>query len=189
MAQNHPLPKPAKPAHRVQPKKPHENPANNATHPSKPWPFFTPAMTQSCEKGAGTGNSSQNRSFLIFSELLNSGYLRGLVKERYQTRLYSSGGVGPERSCGTRVSSNVGEQDRGTRVSTRNELRKFVAPSSHRRFGAAPGGRVRPQSQRKRGGQSGHLKRTRLLILTEACDLVMHHRPAVCTACGFPVQR
>ena len=41
VTQNQPLPKPAKPAHRVRPKRTPENPANNATHSSKPWPVLT----------------------------------------------------------------------------------------------------------------------------------------------------
>ena len=51
--------------------------------------------------------------------------------------------------------------------------------------GQQPVTTVKPKSTRKRGGQSGHLKRTRPLIPTEACDHVVHHRPAVCTDCGF----
>jgi len=45
VTQNQPLPKPAKPAHRVTSKRTAENPANNPTHSSKPWPVLTRAMT------------------------------------------------------------------------------------------------------------------------------------------------
>lgn len=50
--------------------------------------------------------------------------------------------------------------------------------------GQPPGSSVRPKSARKRGGQSGHMKRTRPLIPTEASDRAVHHRPAACTDCG-----
>lgn len=43
----------------------------------------------------------------------------------------------------------------------------------------------KPKSKRKRGGQFGHPKRTRLLIPTEECDHVEHHRPTACTECGM----
>lgn len=52
VAQNQPLPKPAKPAHRVRSKKPIENPANYATHSSKPWPVLPRAMTHFDRSGS-----------------------------------------------------------------------------------------------------------------------------------------
>ena len=41
----HSIPRPAKPAHRVTPKRPPETPANHATHSSGPWPVLTRTMT------------------------------------------------------------------------------------------------------------------------------------------------
>lgn len=41
-----------------------------------------------------------------------------------------------------------------------------------------------PKSNRKRGGQPGHPKRTRGLVPTEECDHVQIHRPEMCDRCG-----
>gem|GEM_PF-3056198 len=43
---------------------------------------------------------------------------------------------------------------------------------------------AKPKSRRKRGRQAGHVKRTRSLIPTEACNRVVRHRPAACSDCG-----
>jgi DNA-directed RNA polymerase subunit RPC12/RpoP len=57
-------------------------------------------------------------------------------------------------------------------------------PSSSNRPGQQPVSTAKPKSNRKRGGQAGHVKRTRSLIPTEVCDRVVHHRPAACSDCG-----
>lgn len=57
-------------------------------------------------------------------------------------------------------------------------------PPSSNGPGQQPLHSVRPNSARKRGGQSGHLKQPRPLIPTEACDRVVHHRPGPLTDCG-----
>lgn len=57
-------------------------------------------------------------------------------------------------------------------------------PPSSDRPGQQPVSTAKPKSNRKRGGQAGHVKRTRSLIPTEACDRVVHHRPGACSDCG-----
>lgn len=50
--------------------------------------------------------------------------------------------------------------------------------------GQQPVQATKPRSGRRRGGQPGHVKRTRALIPTEECADVQHHRPDVCPDCG-----
>jgi transposase len=64
-----------------------------------------------------------------------------------------------------------------------NSGNSSLQPSSDRP-GQQPGSTAKPKSNRKRGGQAGHVKRTRSLIPTEACERVVHHRPGACSDCG-----
>ncbi|WP_397569243.1 IS66 family transposase [Schlesneria sp. T3-172] len=57
-------------------------------------------------------------------------------------------------------------------------------PPSSNGPGQQPVATPKPKSNRKRGGQFGHPKRTRPLIPTERCDRVEHHRPTACRNCG-----
>jgi hypothetical protein len=57
-------------------------------------------------------------------------------------------------------------------------------PPSNDRPGQQPVSTAKPKSRRKRGCQAGHVKWTRSLIPTEACDQVVHHRPGACSDCG-----